>query len=138
MRYWTRHLTSLGLIFLILRVGQLRSLFPSICMIFLAAASQVSPFSPSAWPSFRVWGSDDLTICFLLAILITPLCSSFWKDRKFDTCSGPYPSFLKRFPCLFRDKGEASLCEAVLPLVMVFLVSFRSCRIKIGCQMSTC
>ena len=82
--------------------------------------------------------SNNLALCFLLTLPILPSFFVFvpGRNREFDICPGPCPIFLKLFSSSFRDKGELTLCESVLPLGLVFFFSLRS-GIKIGCQMAT-
>ena len=84
------------------------------------------------------WIPNNLALGFPLTLPIPPSHSVFvpGMNKEFDICPGPCPSFLKLFSSSFRDKGELTLCESVLPLGLVFFFSLRS-RIKIGCHMST-
>lgn len=116
---------------------------------FLIPASQVSPLllckwfplRSTGWPGFGVGVSTDFTPfspdCPLYTSL--PILSVLLRGR-----TGNWMFVLGHSPASLSDSlpsseiRESRLCESVLPLVMDFLVSFRSCRIKIRREMSTC
>lgn len=144
MRSWARCLISLSPIFIILGLDQVISLFSCICVIsFLKPASQVSPFllckwlslSSTGWPSFGVRASTDLTLFAPDSphYASLPILSVLLRGR-----TGNLMFVLGHSPTSLSDSlpsseiRESQLCESVLPLVMDFLVSSRSCRIKIG------
>lgn len=116
------------------RVRQSIALFLCICRILGVPASQVSPFScvmvltqPLWLAGLGRWVSNNLPLCCLLTLPIPPSHFVFvpGRNREFDICPGPCPSFLKLFASSLRDKGELTLCESVLPLGLVFVFRLR-------------